>query len=268
VRAVELSGKRALVTGATGGLGQAIARALHREGATVVLSGRRAELLEELARELGDRAEVLPADLAGADDVRRLAEQSGQVDVLVANAALPGSGRLTEYTAEQVDRVIDVNLRSAIQLTHILLPGMLERRSGHLIYVSSISGKAASAAASLYNATKFGLRGFSLALHEDLRDTGVGCSAIFPGFIAEAGMWADSNIKAPAGAGTRTPDDVAKAVLKAIRKNPYEIDVASVMLRSGGWITGISPALVAAIQRAGGGAETGAELAEAQREKR
>lgn len=262
------NGSTALVTGATGGLGSAIARALHAQGATVLLSGRRAELLEELARELGERARALPGDLSSAGDVRRLADEAGAVDVLVANAGVPGTGRLEEYTTEQIDRVIDVNLRSAIHLTHALLPGMLERRRGHLVYISSMAGKVANPAASLYNATKFGLRGFSLALHEDLRGTDVGCTTIFPGFIADAGMWADSKIDAPAGSGVRRPGDVADAVLKAIRRNPYEIDVAGPVPRIGAWLSGAAPALVAAAQRAAGGEKLTAELSEAQREKR
>jgi short-subunit dehydrogenase len=265
---MDLSGKTALVTGASGGLGEAIARALHAGGATVKLTSRRAEVMEELARELGDRAEVLPADLSNADDVRRLAAEAGDIDVLVANAGIPGTGALTEYTPEQIDRVVDVNLRSAIHLTQAVLPGMLERDSGSLIYISSISGKVASPNASLYNGTKFGLRGFSLAMHDELRRTGVGVTTIFPGFIEDAGMWADSKLKAPPGSGARKPDDVAKAVLKAIAKNPREIDVAGVVPRSGGWLLGIAPGLVSALQRAGGGDKTTVALADAQREKR
>jgi short-subunit dehydrogenase len=265
---MELTGKTALVTGATGGLGQAIARALHARGATVQLTGRRAEVLEELARELGERAQVLPADLASADDVRRLGDEAGAVDLLIANAGLPGTGQIGEYAPEQIDKVLDVNLRAPIHLTHALLPGMLERGSGHLVYISSISGKVVSPRASLYNSTKFGLRGFSLSLHDELRGTGVGCTTVFPGFIEDAGMWADSQIKAPAGSGTRKPEDVSAAVLKAIAKNPREIDVAGVIPRSGGWLLGIAPGLVSALQRSAGGDQTTAELAEAQKAKR
>jgi uncharacterized protein len=268
VTTVELIGKTALVTGASGGLGEAIARALHGRGATVKITARRAEVLERLASDLGDRAEVLPADLSDADDVRRLADQAGQVDVLVANAGVPGTGELTEYTPEQIDRVLDVNLGSAIHLTRALLPGMRERDSGHLIYISSISGKVVSPRASLYNATKFGLRGFSLSMHDELRETGVGVTTIFPGFIADAGMWADSKLEAPAGSGVRKPRDVADAVLKALAKNPREIDVAGVVPRSGGWMLGIAPGLVSALQRRAGGDKTTAELAEAQKVKR
>jgi short-subunit dehydrogenase len=268
VTTVDLTDRTALVTGASGGLGEAIARALHAGGATVKLSSRRAEVMEELAGELGERVEVLPADLSSADDVRRLASDAGDVDVLVANAGVPGTGELSEYTPEQIDRVLDVNLASAVHLTHALLPGMLDRGSGHLVYISSMSGKVVSPRASLYNATKFGLRGFSLSLHDELRGTGVGCTTVFPGFIEDAGMWADSQLDAPPGSGTRKPDDVSAAVLKAIAKNPREIDVAGVIPRSGGWLLGIAPGLVSAIQRSGGGDRTTAALSEAQKAKR
>lgn len=265
---MELTGRRALVTGATGGLGQAIARGLHGRGATVLITGRRAELLDELARELGERVEPLPADLQSVEDVSRLAERAGRVDVLVANAGVPGTGGLTEYTPEQIDRVIDVNLRSVVHLTRELMPGMLERGEGHLVYISSISGKVASPRASLYNATKFGLRGFSLSLHDELRGTGVGCTTVFPAFIEDAGMWADSKLEAPPGSGARRPEDVSAAVLKAIAKNPREIDVAGVIPRSGGWLLGIAPGLVSALQRSGGGDKTTAAVSEAQKPKR
>jgi short-subunit dehydrogenase len=264
----ELNGRTALVTGATGGIGQAIARALHGRGAAVKISGRRADVLEQLANELGDRVEVLPGDLSSSEESRELARRAGDVDVFVANAGIPGTGRLDEYTEEQLDRVVHVNLRSPIQMTHAFLPGMLERGRGSLVYISSISGKVASNNASLYNATKFGLRGFSLALHEDLRDTGVGATCVFPGFISEAGMWADSDLKAPPGTGTRSPEQVADAVLKAIDRNPREIDVAGLMFRFGGRLSGVAPGLVAGIQRIGGGEKVADALADAQREKR
>ena len=265
---VELSGKTALVTGASGGLGIAIARKLHAAGATVKLTARRAELMEELARELGDRAEVLPADLSSADDVRRLADEAGQVDVLVANAGIPGTGRLTEYDPDQIDRVLDVNLNSVVHLTHALMPEMIERGSGHLVYISSLSGKLASPRSSLYNATKFGMRGFAHAIHEDLRGTGVGCTVILPGFIDEAGMWADGGLKTPPGSGGKKPDDVADAVMRAIEKNPYEIVVSGFLPRVGGALYGLAPSLVQGMQRAGGGSKTVEQLAETQKSKR
>jgi short-subunit dehydrogenase len=265
----DLSGQTALVTGATGGLGTAIAKALYACGAFVKLSGRRTELLDSLADELGERTAVGPADLSRAGEATALAERAGAVDVLVANAGIPGSGLLADFTLEEVDRVLDVNLRSAVHLTHALLPGMLERGRGHLVYVSSIAGKTPTVGASLYSATKFGLRGFALALHEDLRDTGVGVTAIYPGFIADAGLWGDTDLKLPAGSGRlRTPDDVAAAVLKGIATGRAEIDVAPVIQRSGGWLTGLSPRVVAAAMRRAGGERLSADLADAQRDKR
>ncbi len=125
------------------------------------------------------------------------------MDILVANAALPGSGRLESFSMEQIDRALDVNLRAPIALAHALAPAMVERGSGHLLFVSSLSGKTAAPGSSLYNATKYGLRGFAAALRAELRDSGVGVSAVFPGFIRDAGMFADSGAKLPPGVGTR-----------------------------------------------------------------
>src|SRR3954471_21551021 len=156
----DLANARALVTGATGGIGAAIARALHSRGAPVAITGRRREGLDELASDLGDRVEPLPADLSSSDEVRSLIERAGHVDVLVANAALPGSGRLDSYSPDEIDRAIDVNLRAPIQLARALTPSMAERGSGHVVFISSLAGKVASAHATIYNATKFGLRGF------------------------------------------------------------------------------------------------------------
>src|SRR3954468_22295404 len=121
---VDLNGARALVTGATGGIGHAIAHALHSRGAHVLITGRRREVLDSLASELGDRVESLPAAPASTDDVRARVERGGRVDVLVSNAALPGSGRLDDYSAEEIDRAVDVNLRAPMQLARALTPPM------------------------------------------------------------------------------------------------------------------------------------------------
>ena len=122
---MELQGKRVLLTGATGGLGEAIARALSERGADLVLSGRRADALAALAQELG--AETVVCDLADRDDLERLVAAAGDVDVLVANAGLPGSGTLQRMEPEEIDRVLEVNLRAPIMLARRLLPGMIER---------------------------------------------------------------------------------------------------------------------------------------------
>lgn len=265
---VELNGSRVLLTGATGGLGQAIAHALHARGVHLILTGRRAEVLDGLVAELGDRAEARALDLSDAGAVRGFCDEVGTVDVLVANAGLPGTGRLEEYTPEQIDRVVDVNLGAPIHMTHALLPGMLDRGRGHLVYISSMSGKVATPRSSLYNSTKFGLRGFAFAMREDLRGTGVGVTTVFPGFISDAGMWADGGLDLPAGIRTKSPEHVAKAVIKGIEKDKVEIDVAPLPVRFGGWLAGPAPSAVAAINRRGGGDDMADALTERQVEKR
>ena len=188
---MELQGSTVLLTGATGGIGQAIAAALDERGARLLLTARRAEQLQQVAATLGGRPEVMPADLTY--DAGALAEQAGAVDVLVANAALPASGPIDDFTAEEIDRALDVNLRAPIQLTRALLPGMVARGRGHVVFVSSLSGKVASVGSSLYSATKFGLRGFASGLREDLHGSGVGVTVVFPGFISEAGNSASAS---------------------------------------------------------------------------
>ena len=265
---VELSGSRVLLTGATGGIGHAIARALHARGAHLILTGRKTDVLDELVAQLGDRVEAKPPDLADALAVHRFGEEVGEVDVFVANAGMPGTGKLDEYTSEQIDRVLDVNLRSPIQMTRALLPGMVERARGHLVYISSMSGKVPTVRSSLYNGTKFGLRGFAHAMHQDLQGSGVGVTTVFPGFISDAGMWADGGLDLPRGVRTRTPEQVADAVVTGIEKNRAEIDVAPLFVRLGGWLSGPAPNLIAAINRRGGGNDIADQLAERQVEKR
>jgi NADP-dependent 3-hydroxy acid dehydrogenase YdfG len=257
---------RALVTGANGGIGSAIARALHAAGAAVVVTGRRADALAALAAEIGARTVV--ADLADRASAARCMDEVGPLDVLVANAALPSSGPLTDFDTDQIDRALDVNLRAPIMMARRAVVGMLERGRGHVVFISSISGKVAAPGTSLYSATKFGLRGFALGLREDLRGTGVGVTTIFPGFIRDAGMFADTKVVLPRGAGTRSPEDVAAAVLRAIREDPAELTVASFEQSFGALLAGVSHPLVASIQRLLGGATIAKEIAAAQAHKR
>jgi short-subunit dehydrogenase len=266
--AVELSGARVLLTGASGGIGNAIARALHARGASLAITGRRADALESLKGELGDRVDVLVADLAKHEDVATLPERAGAVDVLVANAGLPGSGDLVDFSPTEVDRAIDVNLRAPMQLTLALLPGMKERGRGHLVFVSSLAGKVPAAGSTVYSATKFGLRGFGDSIHDELHDTGVGATTVFPGFISDAGMFAESGVKLPTGVGTKTPEDVANAVIEGIEKNRSEIDVAPIAVRATGKLAGLAPGVVTGMNRRFGGRDVAAGLAEGQREKR
>jgi len=263
---VNVAGRTVLLTGATGGLGQAIARRLHGAGAQLVLTGRRGEVLDELAAEIG--ALTVAVDLADPVAVDGLAEACAQVDVLVANAGLPGSGHLLSFDVEEIDRALAVNLRAPMVLGRRLAEKMVERHSGHLVFMSSLAGKAAPPGSSVYSATKFGLRGFGYSLSEELRGSGVGATTVFPGFIREAGMFAESGAKLPRFAGTRTPEQVASAVLEGIDKNRAEIDVAPLSFSSGAKLFGLSPSVMSRISRALGADGVSDQLEVGQRDKR
>ncbi len=265
---IALADATVLLTGASGGIGQAIGRALSARGARLLLTGRRDDVLEELARELGARA--LVADLALRDDVERLAAEAmgAGVDVLVANAGLPASGEIGELEGDQIDRMLDVNLRAPIALAHRLAPMMAARGSGQMVFISSLSSQVASPASSLYSATKFGLRGFALGIRQDLRRSGVGVSLVVPGFIRDAGMYADIGMALPPGVGTRSPAQVAAAVIRAIERNPAELHVAPLSLRLGAAFGSIAPAPAALGSRLLGSDRIAARFAEAQRSRR
>ncbi|MBV9606743.1 MAG: SDR family NAD(P)-dependent oxidoreductase [Solirubrobacterales bacterium] len=255
-----------LLTGASGGIGHAIARAVAPTSAELILSGRRTELLDPLAGELGAR--VIACDLGVREDVKRLVEQAGQVDVLIANAGVPAGGLLDELTQEQIDHMLEVNLRATIALARALAPGMVERRRGHLVFMSSLQGKASTPVSSVYCATKFGVRGFALALREDLRRHTVGVSVVLPGFIRDAGMFADAEVKLPPGVGTRSPEDVARAVVSAIERNRAEVAVAPVGLRLGAAVASVAPAVSAAVSRRLGSARIAERVVAGQRANR
>ncbi len=136
------------------------------------------------------------------------------------------------------------------------------------MFISSLAGKAATPGTALYNATKFGLRGFAAALRADLRDSGVGVSTVFPGFIRDAGMFADAGVKLPPGVGTRAPEDVARAVVKAIERNRAEIDVAPFPLRLSTTLASVAPEFAAGLARRLGSEQITREMDAAQRDKR
>lgn len=261
----EMRGSTALVTGATGGLGMAIARALHGEGCSVVVTGRQASLLDQIAAELHGRAVL--ADLSRREELPRLLEEAGSVDIAVMNAALPASGPLHDWDQEDIDRALEVNLANPIAMTRALMPTFLARGSGHFVYISSLSGKVASLGAPLYSATKFGLRGFAHGVRCDLQGTGVGCSVINPGFVRDAGMFADAGAKLPPGVGTVSPEQVASAVVRAIRSNRAEVDVAPVGLRLGALVGSVAPGISSAVQSRFGSSVSG-QMVEGQRHKR
>ena len=267
---MQISGRRVLLTGATGGLGRAIASSLAQGGATLVLSSRKREDLEQLALDLpGEGHSVAVCDLAEPGAAEALAAEAGAVDVLVANAGLPGSGKIEDFSPDEISRAVRVNLEAPMILARALMPAMIEHGEGHLVFVSSLAGKAASPRASIYNGTKFGLRGFALALREDLAGdgTGVGASVVMPGFIRDAGMFAEAGAKPPPGVGTATPEQVAAGVLKAIASNRAEVAVAPPQQRALAHFAHFFPSVSSRAQR-GAGTKVAESLARGQTDKR
>jgi short-subunit dehydrogenase len=265
---MELSGKTVLLTGATGGLGRAIAEALAGRGASLVLSSRKEDALAELAASLPGEHRAVRSDLAEDGAAERLAAEAGPVDGLVANAGLPGTGRIEDFSPEDTQRALRVNLEAPMMLARELAPGMRERGDGHLVFVSSLSGKAPTPRSAIYAATKFGLRGFALCLRADLADTGVGVSLVVPGFIRDSGMFADSGAKPPPGMGTSTPKDVGNAVVKAIERDKVEVAVAPLQTRALAHLGLASPRVAMMAVRGGTASKAADRVAEGQVGKR
>lgn len=261
-----ISGSKVLLTGASGGLGHDMARALNSAGANLVLTGRRAEVLGQLAKETGGTE--LEADLSDRERVAKLIADHSDADILIANAALPASGRIESFSVDEIDKAIEVNIRSTIILAHGLGMAMAQRGHGHIVLISSLAGKSGQTGSSIYSATKFALRGFAQGLRGDLRAAGVGVSCILPGFIRDAGMYADSGAKLPRGVGTSSPREVSDAVVKAITQNKGEIVVAPAPMRLGAVLAGIAPGAAAAVARKSGGEAVSGEFAAGQQDKR
>jgi len=245
---MNINGSRILLTGATGGLGEDLARALRARGADLVLTGRRVEVLQSLAAEIG--AVSIAADLSKPDDVAALLDLAGPIDVLINNAALPAVGPVVDFTPHEIARAVDVNLVAPILLSRAVTPRFVERRRGHIVLIGSMSGRTISKWSSMYNATKFGLRGFALAHRRDLHGTGVGVSLVEPTFVSDSGMFVDSGVDLPKGVRSVTPDDVSRAVIRSIEKNVGEIVVAPVEQRLQASLALIAPSLDARFQRA------------------
>ena len=184
-----LTGKTALVTGATGGIGGAVARALHAQGATVVLSGTREAVLADLASELGERAFAAAANLSDAESVDGLVGRAEEVagaplDILVANAGITKDGLLMRMKDEDFQSVIQINLESYFRLARAAVKGMMKRRSGRIIGVTSVVGVTGNPGQTNYSASKAGMIGFSKSLAQEVGSRGITVNCIAPGFIA------------------------------------------------------------------------------------
>ena len=214
-------------------------------------------------------AEPLVCDLADRRALRPLLDVAATVDVLVSNAALPATAPLEDFTIEEIDRALDVNLRAPMLLARAAGPAMGDRGGGHIVFISSMGAKVVGPALGVYSATKAGLRALAHALRQDLRDAGVGVTVIFPGPIRDAGMWADAGMATPRGAGKpRRPGDVAAAVIEAIEHNRVEIEVASAAVRLGAVLAQLRPGWFMALGRRSGSDDAAAAMTDAARDKR
>jgi 3-oxoacyl-[acyl-carrier protein] reductase len=219
----DLSGKTALVTGATGGLGGGIARALHKQGAAVAISGTRRDALDALAAELGDRVHVLPCDLSDKEQVEALVPQAeaamGKLDILVANAGITKDNLFVQLRDEDWDTVININLTATFRLSRAAMKTMMRRRYGRIIGITSVVGVTGNPGQGNYTAAKAGMIGMMKSIGKEYARRGVTANCVAPGFIATP-MTDKLNDKqreailamVPANR-LGTPDDIAAAVV-------------------------------------------------------
>ena len=250
----ELQGGVALVTGASGGIGSHIARALAKEGMNVVVSGRREDALATVTQELrgmGVRAEAVPADLGNLDAVDPLVAESeaaiGPIDVLVNNAGVELSAAFPNYTREELTSMIDVNLTAPMLLTHRVLPGMLERGRGHVVFISSVAGLMYPAYVEPYAATKAGLVGLARSLRAEYGDAPVGFTAVCPGFVKGDGMYhrmRERGFRSNFLMGETTIEKVAKRVVRAIKRDMPLVVEAGTPVRPAMAIGNVSPRML------------------------
>jgi uncharacterized protein len=233
----DLNGTTAILTGASRGIGTYIAKTLAARGVNLVLAARNADKLEETRRACeaaGVRAIAVATDVTSMDDLRALVaaaeREFGTIDILVNNAGIEITRSVNDLSVEQVDDVIRTNLSAPIWLTKLVLPAMLARRRGAIVNVSSLSGKSATPYNAIYSATKHGLNGFTSSLAIELDGTGVNAGVVCPGFVANAGMWADTGAKAPRMMREVSPQRVANGVIQAI-KGAGEVLVSPMPIR-------------------------------------
>jgi len=240
----DLKNRTALVTGASQGIGVYIARALAAEGMNLILAARSADKLESVAEDLratGSQVLCIPTDLSDRASLAALAErvegEGGGVDLLINNAGVELSMLFGEVPMEDIDQIIEVNLRAPIVLSRLLLPKMIRRGRGHIVNISSLAGLGGVAYQELYCATKHGLVGFTRSLRATASNEGypVGCSVVCPGFVDDVGMYVnmsrESGVKAPLSFGTSPPERVARAVVRAVQRDVPEIVVNPMPIR-------------------------------------
>jgi len=256
-----LKGKVVLLTGGSRGLGPVIAKSLAKRGASIALAARSKKGLDDVAtnlRTMGNKILTIPIDLSLASQREKLIadviNEFGQIDILVNNAALETEGAYTELSWTSIQETIEVNLTAPMALTHLVLPGMLERKSGHIVNIASIAAKSGGPYGATYSGTKAGMAEWTRGLRLELRNSGVHFSSIFPGYVREVGMFARFGMKPPRMIGSCHPTQVAEAVVRAILKGKKEMIINSQPLRyifmlnelsptTGDWLMRVSGAI-------------------------
>ncbi len=229
---IQLKGANAILTGGSQGLGVVIARALARAGVNLALAARSADKLEGAAREVaayGVKAAPIAADLTQPADRERLLREAeaalGPIDLLINNAGLESGRRFVGKPPDELERIVHTNVIGPMLLTRAVLPGMIERRRGHIVNLSSIASKLGYPFAATYGGTKAFIVSWTLGLRMELDGTGVSASIVTPGYVVETGMFASHNIRPNLLLGATTPEAVARGVLQALRRDAVEVIV-------------------------------------------
>jgi short-subunit dehydrogenase len=255
---IDLTGANVLLTGAAGGLGRYIARALAAEGANLALCDLPAAPTDELVAELGarTRVEAVPADLTDTSGIVALhshaTEAIGPIDVLVNNAGLEFAGPFEESSREQLEAITSVNLLAVMELTRVALPGMLERRRGHVVNLASLAGKIPTPFLASYSATKHAVVGFTHSLLAEYGSAPVGFTAVCPGFISSVGMYGRIEHlvpDVPAELGKLPPERVGEAVVEGIRENRPELVVTQRPMKPVIGLAALAPRLTSRLLR-------------------
>lgn len=247
---MELNGKVVLLTGGSRGIGPVMAEAFANRGAIIALAARSEKGLEGVARHLKNsdaKVQIFPVDLRESHQREKLIAdviaRMGTIDILVNNAGLETEGVFSELPWHCIKENIEVNLIAPIALTHLILPGMLKKKSGYIVNIASIAAKNGGPYAAIYSGTKAGLAEWTRALRLELAGTGIKFSTIFPGYVREVGMFAKFGVKSPRIIGSCSPLQVAKAVINAIEKERVETIVNSRPLRYVFSLNDLSPSL-------------------------
>lgn len=248
---MDINGAVTVVTGASRGIGRVIAGELARRGARVAVTARSEADLKAVADSIG--AFPVVADVAQEEDRQRVVSsvegELGPIDLLVNNAGIESIRAFAEMPENDIRDIVDVNLLSTMLLTRLVLPGMLERRRGHVVNIASVAGKAIAPWNSVYSGTKHALVGWTLSMRVELEGSGVGCSVVCPAFVAREGLfarWGDEKMGKRSGAFT-TPEKVAEAVARAVEKDVPEIVSSSALGKVADVALAISPRIVYAM---------------------